>query len=125
MTGSFWKILSASALILALFSCSKSSNNNTASCTVTYTDAQPLSLHQGVQYIASVSGTGGSISSIAYLDSAGTTTVKNPTLPWSKTVNLQMGSNPTLTAIGTANKGGEINISAFADGIQSGTSCDN
>ena len=126
MRRSYIKIFVASSLLAVLFSCSKSSDDNSsAACTVIYTDSQPILSDQAVQYNAGVEGKGGTITSISYLDSAGTTEVKNPSLPWVKTVNLKKGAMPSITAIGTAYKGGQVNVSAFADGIQSGTSCIN
>jgi hypothetical protein len=107
--------------VCTIAACSKNSNNQT--CDASYTVAAPLTIPQTVEYFASVSDNGASISSISYLDSAGTTTVKNPSLPFTKFVNLQEGVMVTISATGTANAGSHIDISASADGTMSGTTC--
>ena len=111
-----------SLTIAISFSCSKNSNNNSTSCNFSYTGASLLSDDQQVQYFAGVTGAA-TISSVSYLDSAGTTTVKNPALPWSVKVNLNKGATTSITAIGNAPSGTKINISVYADGAQVGTSC--
>jgi hypothetical protein len=126
MLRSFIKIFIVSAQLAFFSSCSKNSEDNgAASCTVIYTDSQPISSDQAVQYNAGVQGKGGTINTISYLDSAGTTIVKNPSLPWVIIVNLKKGAVPSITAVGIAFKGGQVNVSAYADGIQYGTSCVN
>jgi len=94
-------------------------------CSISYTVSKPLKIDQQVQYIAGVSGTGGTISSISYLDSAGTTTVQNPTIPFIQYVNLKKTVYPTISAKGTANFGGQLLIYISADSVQSGNSCNN
>jgi hypothetical protein len=112
--------------VALLFSCSKiSSNNNIISCSISYTLSKPLKTDQQVQYIAGISGTGGTISSLTYLDSAGNTTVQNPTLPFIKYVNLKKNIYATISAQGTANLGGQLLIYIRADSVQNGTSCNN
>jgi len=109
-------------LIAAGFSCSKNSNKNSTSCNFSYTGASQLSGDQQVQYFAGVTGAA-TISNVTYLDSAGNTTVKNQSLPWSVKVNLKKGATTSITANGSAPSGTEINISVYADGSQVGTSC--
>jgi len=118
----YLKMIPISLLIIVGFSCSKSSNKNSTSCNFSYTDASQLSEDEQVQYFAGVTGAA-TISSVSYLDSAGTTTLKNPALPWSVKVNLNKGATTTITAIGSAPSGTKINISVFADGAQVGNSC--
>ena len=105
-------------------SCHKS-NNGPKSCDFAFTDSQALTADGQVTYFAGVSGTGSTITSVSYQDSAGTTTVTNPTLPWTKTVNLKAGAKASIAAKGSAEKGGSINIAFLADGVQSGQSCSN
>jgi hypothetical protein len=107
------KILSAVILIVTAFSCSKSSNNNTNTCTVTTGDAIPLSTSKQVTYTAAVTG-GATISTLSFQDSAGTTTINNPTLPFSRSVNLQSGSTASVTASGSAGNG---NITVTSNGV--------
>ena len=116
------KMISISLLIATVFSCSKNSNKNSTTCNFSYTGSSQLADDEQVQYFAGVTGAA-TISSVSYLDSAGTTTVKNPALPWSVKVNLTKGATTSITAIGSAPSGTEINISVFADGTQVGTSC--
>ena len=112
-------------LITINFSCSKNStNSNTITCNLNYTDSAPLTTNQAVVYQAGVSGYGGTISSITYLDSAGTTTVKSPALPWIVTVNLKSGATVSISATGTANAGGHVNFSAFVNNELNGSTCD-
>jgi hypothetical protein len=106
------KILSAIVMLAVSFSCSKSSNNNTNTCTVTTGDATPLSTNKQVSYTASVTG-GAAIGTLSFQDSAGTTTVNNPTLPFSRSVNLQSGSTASITASGSAGNG---NITVTSNG---------
>jgi hypothetical protein len=108
-------------ILCTITACSKNSNHQT--CDASYTVSAPLTVPQTVEYFASVSDNGASISSISYLDSAGTTTIKNPVLPFTKFVNLQEGVMVTISATGTANPGSQISISASADGTMAGTTC--
>jgi len=113
-------------LIAALCSCSKiSSNNNIITCSFSITTAKPLSKDQSVLYTAGITGTGGTISSVTYLDSAGMTTVQNPTIPFNHHVNLKANIYPTISAKGTANLGGQLLIYVTADSIQTGNGCNN
>jgi hypothetical protein len=106
-------------------SCSKSSNNNNQnSCDITYSEAGGLQADGQVQYLAGVTGSGGTkIGTLSYQDSAGVTSIQNPSLPWSVYVNLKQGSAVTIKALGVANPGDTIHIAAFADGTLAGTSC--
>ena len=123
MNSAYVRIMSLSVIMATVFACSKNSHNNSQSCNVTYTDATPLSADGSVQYLAGVTG-GATISSISFLDSAGTTTVKNPTLPFTRNVNLKQGAAATITAQGSASgSGAQINISIVDEGVQGGTSC--
>jgi hypothetical protein len=106
------KILSAIILLVVSFSCGKSSNSNTNTCTVTTGDAIPLSVNKQVSYTASVTG-GAIISTISFQDSAGTTIVNNPKLPFSIDVNLKTGSTASITASGSAGNG---NITVTSNG---------
>ena len=119
------KISTLAVLITLSFSCSKSSNNNNqTSCDITYSEAGGLQADGQVQYLAGVTGSGGTkIGTLSYQDSAGITTVQNPSLPWSVYVNLKQGSAVTIKALGVANPGDTIHIAAFADGTLAGTSC--
>jgi hypothetical protein len=120
------KILFYSLLIIVFFSCSKiSPSNNTITCSFSITTTKPLSKNQSVQYTAGITGTGGTFSSITYLDSAGMTTVQNPTIPFIQHVNLKANVFPTMSAKGTANLGGQLLIYIDADSIQSGNGCNN
>ncbi len=107
------KKLSAIILIMIAVSCSKSSNSNTNTCTVTTGDAIPLTSNKQVSYTASVTMSA-TISYVSYQDSAGTTTINNPTLPFSKSVNLKTGSTASITAYGSAGSG---NINVTSNGI--------
>jgi len=122
MKSPYLKMIFISLFLASTLSCSKSSNKNSTSCNFSYTGASQLSADQQVQYFAGVTGAA-TIGSVSYLDSAGTTTVKNPALPWSVKVNLQQGATTSITAIGSAPSGTTINISVYADGAQVGTSC--
>jgi len=95
------------------------------SCSFAVTTAKPLSKNQSVLYTAGTTGTGGTISSITYLDSAGMTTIQNPTLPFNQHVNLKATVYPTISAKGMANFGGQLLIYITADSIQSGNGCNN
>lgn len=97
-------------LTTAGISCSKSSSSNTSTCTATTGDTGPLTANQAVNYTASVQN-GATISSVSYQDSAGTTTVNNPPLPFSKTVNLKTGMTVTISASGNSNSG-EIKVTS-------------
>ena len=120
------KILFYSLLMMVLFSCSKiSSTNNTITCSFSVTTAKPLSKNQSVQYTAGISGTGGTISSVTYTDSAGMTTIQNPTIPFIQHVNLKVNVFPTMSAKGIANLGGTLLIYIDADSLQSGNGCNN
>ena len=121
MKSAYTGMVFISFIIATIFSCSKSSKNST-SCNFSYTDASQLSDDQEVQYFAGVTGSA-TISNVSYLDSAGTTTVKSPVLPWSVKVNLKKGATTSITAVGNAPSGTKINISVYADGVQVGTSC--
>ena len=116
--------LAAALFGMIVISCHKSSNGP-KSCVFGLTDGEALSTNEEVIYLAGVSDAGSTITSVSYLDSAGTTTVMNPTLPWTKTVNLKAGVKASISAKGTADKGGQINISFVVSGVQSGTSCSN
>ncbi len=98
------KTACAVVILVISFSCSKSSNSNTNTCTVTTGDAIPLTSNKQVAYTASVTA-GATVSTISYQDSAGNTTVKNPTLPFSVSVNLKAGSTASITASGSAGNG--------------------
>jgi hypothetical protein len=91
-------------------SCSKSSNSNTTTCNVSTGDVGPLTSNMKVTYGASVTN-GATISSVTYQDSAGNTTVKNPTLPFVKSVDLKTGQTVAITATGTPNAG-EITVAS-------------
>ena len=118
------KIFFLPIIIAIAYSCSKSSNDNSVSCNVSFAEIGGLQSDQQVEYIARVSGSGGSkISTITYQDSAGTTTIKNPGVPWTKYVNLKKGSGVMITATGKANQGDTINVGAFADGSFGSTTC--
>jgi Pentapeptide repeats (8 copies) len=118
------KIFISSLLILLMLSCSKPpANNNILTCSISYTISNALSKDQEVQYLAGNSGAGGTISSVSYLDSAGTTTVQNPVLPLTVYVDLKKGQFPTISAKGTANPGGAIIIYITADSLQNGYAC--
>jgi hypothetical protein len=120
------KILILLLLVSIPFSCSKPpANNNILSCSISYTISNPLSKDQQVQYQAVVSGAGGTISSVSYLDSAGTTTVQNPLLPLIVYVNLKKGTLASISAKGTAYMGGQIIIYIKADSTQNGYACSN
>jgi hypothetical protein len=97
-------------LAIAGVACSKSSSSNTNTCTATTGDALALTSNKSINYAANASD-GATISYISYQDSAGTTTVKNPTLPFSKTVNLKTGQTVSITASGNPNAG-EITVSS-------------
>lgn len=118
-------------LLVAVFfggiivACSKSSNNGPRTCDVLFVNNQPVSSNTEVEYLAGVSASGGTITSISYLDSLGTKTVTNPILPWTVTVTLKTGMTPSIDVKGTANKGGSVNASFVIDGAQSGSSCSN
>ncbi|HEY2350239.1 MAG TPA: hypothetical protein VGH64_14580 [Puia sp.] len=99
-----------SLIIAATFSCSKSSNSNSGTCTVSTGDTGPLASNTSVPYSASATG-GATISSLTYQDSTGMTTVKNPALPFSKTVNLPGGATVSISATGNA-KSGEITVAS-------------
>jgi hypothetical protein len=111
------KILSVIILIIIAFSCSKSSNSNTNTCTVSTGDAIPLTTAKQVSYTASVTA-GATVSSIIYQDSAGNTTIKNPTLPFAVTVNLTTGATASITASGSAGNG---NITVTSSGLNFNT----
>jgi hypothetical protein len=118
------KILILFLFVTIPFSCSKPpANNNILTCSISYTISNPLSKDQQVQYQAVLSGTGGTISSVSYLDSAGTTTVQNPLLPLIVYANLKKGAFATISAKGTANMGGQIIIYIKADSTQNGYAC--
>ncbi len=119
------KILLSAVIIFIVSSCSKSSSGTPKSCNITYMDPTALTFGQQVEYLAGVSGNGGTISSVSYQDSTGTTTVNNPVLPFTVFVNLKSGATVTISAIGSANKGGQLNISAAVTGTQTGVSCAN
>jgi hypothetical protein len=106
----FVKIATLFILIAATVACSKSSNSNSNTCTASTGDTGPLTSNKSVPYSASVTS-GASISSITYQDSAGMTTVKNPALPFSKTVNLQSGTLVSISASGSAGSG-EITVTS-------------
>jgi hypothetical protein len=97
-------------LVSVAFACSKSSNSSNTSCTATTGDTGPLSNNKQVLYTATVT-MGATINNLSYQDSAGTTIVKNPVLPFTKTVNLQAGQTVTISATGTANTG-EITVTS-------------
>ncbi len=121
-----YKIFIPSFLIFLVLSCSKPpANNNEITCSISYTISKPLSKNQQVQYLAGTSGNGGTITSISYLDSAGTTTVQNPILPLTVYVNLKSGAYATISAKGTANQGGAIIIYITSDSLQNGYACAN
>ncbi len=98
------KMVTAIIILAVSFSCSKSSNSNTNTCTVTTGDAIPLTSNKQVSYTASITGDA-TIGSVTYQDSAGNTTINNPSLPFSKTVNLKSGSTASITASGSAGNG--------------------
>jgi len=94
-------------------------------CSFAITTAKPTSKDQSVLYTAGITGTGGTFSSITYLDSAGMTTVQNPTIPVNIHVNLKANVYPTISAKGTANLGGQLLIYITADSLQTGNGCNN
>jgi hypothetical protein len=111
------KTLIGGLFITIIVSCSKSSSSNTNTCTVTTGDAIPLTSNKQVSYTASVT-MGATVSYVSYQDSAGITTVNNPTLPFSKSVNLKSGSTASITAYGSAGSG---NITVTSNGINLNT----
>jgi hypothetical protein len=124
MKPAYLKIFFLPLIIAVVYSCSKSSNSNSVSCNVSFAEIGGLQADQQVEYLASVSGSGGSkISTISYQDSAGTTTIKNPAIPWTKYVNLKKGSGVMITATGKANQGDTLNVGAFSDGSFGSTTC--
>jgi hypothetical protein len=122
MKQGYIKIIIAAIGFISLISCGKTSNYST--CNLNYTANQGLDTTRQVQYLAVLAGNGGSISSISYLDSTGTITVKNPTLPFTAKTNLKKGTIITMSLAGTANQGGSINMSVITDSV-SVLSCNN
>ncbi len=118
------KILSL-ILLIAIFSSCKKNSSSPRTCNITYSDPTALTFSQQVEYLAGVSGNGGTISSVSYRDSAGITTVNNPPVPFTVFVNLQSGDTVMISAMGTASQGGQINITALVMGVQAGVSCAN
>jgi hypothetical protein len=110
MKPAYVKIILLFVCMPVAFSCSKSSNSSSSTCTATTGDVSPLSANQQVSYGATATS-GATISTVTYQDSAGMTTVKNPTLPFAKSVNLKSGTLVSITASGTANTG-EINVTS-------------
>ncbi len=98
------KMVTAVIILAVSFSCSKSSNSNTNTCSATTGDAIPLTSNKQVSYTASITGDA-TIGSVTYQDSAGNTTINNPSLPFSKSVNLKSGSTASITASGSAGNG--------------------
>jgi hypothetical protein len=96
--------------ITAAIACSKSSGTSNTTCTAETGDTGPLFSNQPVSYSATVQG-GANITSVSYQDSAGMTTVKNPVLPFSKTVNLRNGQLVSISATGTSTTG-EIKVTS-------------
>ena len=125
MNRTFTKISTLAVAIALSLSCSKSSkDNNQTGCDITYSESGGLQADGQVQYLAGVTGSNGTkIGTISYQDSAGITSVQNPSLPWSVSVNLKQGSAVTIKALGVANLGDTIHIAAFADGTLAGTAC--
>jgi hypothetical protein len=124
MITNYVRSISFLLMICVTFSCSKSSNNKIISCNASYSELGGLQQDGQVEYLAGITGTNGTkIATLQYQDSAGITTVKNPTLPWTKDVNLKKGSPVMISAITNANPGDTIAVSAFADGSQGGASC--
>ncbi len=120
------KILILLLLVSVPFSCTKApANNNMTTCSISFTISKPLSKDQQVQYEAVTSGAGGTISSVSYLDSAGTTTVQSPILPLIINVNLKKGAFASMSAKGITNFGGQIIIYIKADSVQNGYTCGN
>jgi len=119
------KVYSISLILILSFGCSKSSSSGPKDCKIIVVAPVAISQDQQVEYLAGVSNAGGTITSLTYVDSAGTTTVSNPVLPWSKFVNLKAGAVPSISAQGSANKGGQINISFVLQGVQTATNCSN
>jgi hypothetical protein len=113
MKPAYVKIIPLSVLLAVAVACSKSSSSNTNTCSATTGDAIPLTSNMRVSYTASVTG-GATIGTISYQDSAGTTTVNNPSLPFSKSVNLKSGSTASITASGSAGSG---QITVTSNGI--------
>jgi hypothetical protein len=110
MKSAYLKMIFISLLTIVAFSCKKSSNTNNSTCTATTGDTGPLSSNQSVPYTASVTG-GATITSLTYQDSAGMTTIKNPPLPFSKSVNLKSGTTVSISASGSSNSG-EITVTS-------------
>jgi hypothetical protein len=124
MKSSRLKNIILSFLMIACISCKKTSNTNSISCEASLAAIGSPSSDQQVEYSASVSGTGGTrISSIAYQDSAGITTIKNPAIPWTKYVNLKKGEGISVTADGNAFPGDTILVFSYADGTISNATC--
>ena len=119
------KILILSLITSLIFSCSKPANNNIITCRSLTQLLPRYRKDQRVQYLAGTSGNGGTISSVSYLDSAGTTTVQNPVLPLTVYVNLKKGQYASMSAKGTANQGGAIIIYITSDSLQNGYACSN
>lgn len=108
-------------LLLSAIACKD--DDEPRSCDLHLEDPETLTTVTEVVYLAGVSGTGGKITSITYLDANGSHTVNNPTLPWETTASLNAGTKARISAKGTANKGGQINISFVVDEDQIATSC--
>jgi hypothetical protein len=110
MKKSYIKWASLLLLFTVIFACKKSSNNNSSTCTASTGDTGPLTANKSVPYTASVTS-GATITTLTYQDSTGMTTIKNPPLPFSKTVNLQSGTLVSISASGSANSG-EITVTS-------------
>lgn len=116
----------SSLFLLGLITaCSKSNGDDSKTCDFQLVDSETLTSTTSVIYLAGVSGAGGHINSVTYLDANGSQTVEHPVLPWQKTVTLNQGAKASISAKGTANKDGQINISFVIAGAQEGTTCTN
>jgi hypothetical protein len=109
------KFLYFSLCVFVFLSCSKATNYT--SCNLNYTATNGLDSTQQVQYLAKLDGNGGTITSISYLDSTGTITVKNPALPFTAKTNLKKGTIITMSLAGTANHGGNIDMFVITDSV--------
>jgi hypothetical protein len=118
--------LGAFVFFLIVTSCSKSSNSSKG---CDFSNAAPAALDTASQviYVAGITGSasGSTITKLSYQDSAGITSITNPTLPWAKIVNLQAGVIPSISAKGTAAKGDTLNIAIAVKGTSSISQCTN
>jgi hypothetical protein len=118
MSNNHLKIIGLSAFIAISVACHKSSNSSSSTCTASTGDLGPLPANQSVLYTASATG-GATLTSVTYQDSAGMTTVKNPSSSFSKTVNVKSGSTVDISASGNIISGGTISVTSNGISFQS------